>query len=110
LKVLVPHDQTIREYVHRTGDFQSDIVAVVKDKQGQYTVWFRSGSGIELVAFKMLHLCKLKIEGNLKSAGCPCFMQNGEHTCISNIIYSKQPTPEVRKEKVAISTAIYAPA
>ena len=42
MKVLVPHDRTIKEYVHRTGNFQSDIVAVVKEKQGQYTVWFRS--------------------------------------------------------------------
>jgi hypothetical protein len=108
LKVLVPHDHTIREYVHRTSDFQSDIVAVVKEKQGQYIVWFRSGRGIELVTFKMLHICKLRIEGNPKQATCHCFTQNGELMNISNIIYSKEPAPEVGKEEIAIPTAIYA--
>ncbi len=103
LKVLVPHDRTIREYVHRTGDFQSEIVAVVKEKHGQYAVSFRSGSDVRLLSFKMLHICKLKLEENKQH--CANFTLNEEHSYISNIIYSKQPTPELnKKEPVALTT------
>lgn len=42
LKILVPYDCTIKEYVHKTGDFQSQIVAIGKEEQEQYNVWFRS--------------------------------------------------------------------
>ncbi len=110
LKVLVPHDRTIREYVHRTGDFQSDIVAVVKEKQGQYTVWFRSGGGIKLVTFKMLHICQLRVEGNQKLANCTCYTQNRGLNYISNIIYSKEPSPKGNKEELAAPPAIFTPA
>ncbi len=100
LKVLVPHDRTIREYVHRTGDFQSDIVAVVKEKQGHYSVWFRSGGGIKLVTFKMLHICQLKVEANPKQASCPCYTEDSEPNLISNIIYSKDSSPEENKTEI----------
>ena len=60
LKILVPQNSTIKEYVHKTGDFQSDIVAISKEKQGQYNVWFRSEGNLRLLSFKMLHVCKLK--------------------------------------------------
>ncbi len=108
LKVLVPHDRTIREYVHRTGDFQSEIVAVVKEKHGQYTVWFRSGSDVRLLTFKMLHICKLKLEENKQQ--CAHFTLNGEHSYISNIIYSKQPMPELNKKEPIVLTSACAPA
>jgi hypothetical protein len=107
LKVLVPHDRTIREYVHRTGDFQSDIVAVVKKKEGQYTVWFRSGSGIKLVTFKMLHTCQLRVERT--QTNCTCYKQNIERNSISNIIYSKEPSPKVNEEELIAPPAISAP-
>ena len=86
LKVLVPYNHTIKEYVHRTGNFQSDIVAVIKGKQGQYTVWFRSVEDIKLMPFEMLHTCALRIERTEKQADCPCHKQNGEKKQISNII------------------------
>ena len=101
LKILVPHDRTIREYVHGTGDFQSDIVAVIKEKQEQFTVWFRSGSGIKVLTFKMLHICKLKIEEVDKECTCRDYIKNGEHNYISNIIYSKQPIPEIKRKEIA---------
>jgi hypothetical protein len=103
LKVLVPNDRTIREYVHRTGDFQSDIVAVVKEKQGQYTIWFRSDGGIKLVTFKMLYICQLKVEANPKQAMCPGYTLKEEHSYINNIIYSKEPVPEITKAELTLS-------
>jgi len=60
LKIIVPQNSTIKECVHKTGDFQSDIVAISKENQGQYNVWFRSGGNLKLLSFKMLHVCKLK--------------------------------------------------
>ncbi len=101
LRVLVPYDRTIKEYVHRTGNFQSDIVAVVKEKQEHYRVWFRSEGDIKLVTFKMLHLCKLKIEST--KAECPCYRKNQEQLRISNITYSKQPTLEAVKTELALN-------
>jgi hypothetical protein len=92
IKVLVPHNRTIKEYVHRTGNFQSDIVAVVKEKPGQYTVWFRSGGDIKLMTFNLLHNCRLNKAQ--KPDSCPCYMHSEEALAISNITYSKQPTPE----------------
>ncbi len=101
LKVLVPYDRTIKEYVHKTGNFQSDIVAVVKEKHGQYTVWFRSEGEMRLVTFKILHVCELKIEAPKKQEVCSCFNQKKEQALISNIIYSKLPTPqEIKTELV----------
>ncbi len=94
LKVLVPHNHTIREYVHRTGDFRSDIVAVVKEAQGQYTVWFRSEGDIKLVTFKMIHSCSLWVEPTKKEQSCPRYEQQEEQNRISNIIYAKVPAAE----------------
>ncbi len=94
IKILVPHNRTIKEYVHRTGDFQSDIVAIVKEKQGHYTVWFRSAGDIKLLSFKMIHACKLKLERGKKDTACLRYEQKQEHL-ISNIIYSKVPAPEL---------------
>lgn len=95
IKILVPHDRTIKEYVHGTGDFQSDIVAVVKEKQGQCTVWFRSGGTIKLVTFKMIHTCSLKVESDEKDNGCVHYKRKEEQNLISNIIYSKLPAAEI---------------
>lgn len=97
LKILVPHNRTIKEYVHRTGDFQSDIVAIVKEKQGQYTVWFRSDGDIKLLSFKMLHVCRLKVEQGKKDTICNRYQQKEEQNLISNIIYSKVPATEIIK-------------
>ena len=99
LKILVPHDRTIKEYVHKTGDFQSDIVAIVKEKQGQYNVWFRSGGNLRLLSFKMLHVCKLKQgqEKGDKVGACENYDLKNDQNSISNIIYSKMPVPEPTK-------------
>jgi hypothetical protein len=93
LKILVPHDRTIKEYMHNTCCFQSEIVAVVKEKREQYTVWYRQGEEIRLVTFKILHFCDLKIEKPKKDASCPCFVEKLAQAAISNIIYSKLPPP-----------------
>ena len=95
MKILVPHNHTIKEYVHRTGDFQSDIVAIVKEKQGQYTVWFRAEGTIKLLTFKMLNACALKHEKTKKETTCPVYVSKPDMTRISNIIYSKT-TPETQ--------------
>jgi hypothetical protein len=95
MMVLVPHDCTIKEYVHRTGNFQSDIAALVKEKLEQYTVQFRSGGDVRQMTFKMLHECKLRIDRDANQATCPCYKRSQEAKAISNIIYSKQPTEQM---------------
>ncbi|HLN89674.1 MAG TPA: hypothetical protein VK253_06375 [Candidatus Binatia bacterium] len=99
LKILVPHNSTIKEYVHRTGDFSSDIVAISKEKQGHYNVWFRSGENLKLLSFKMLHMCKLKQrqEKSDKVGACEDYDLKSEEIAISNITYSKMPVPEPSK-------------
>jgi hypothetical protein len=96
LKILVPYNRTIKEYVHKTGDFQSDIVAISKDKQEQYNIWFRSEGNLRLLCFRMLHICKLK-QGQEKSdkvAACKNYDLKNNQNSISNIIYSKMPNPQ----------------
>jgi hypothetical protein len=97
LKILVPHDHTIKEYMHNTSSFQSEIVAVVKEKREQYTVWYRQGEEIRLVTFKILHLCDLKLDKPKKDK-CPCYIEKMVQAAISNIIYSKLPPPPPEPE------------
>ncbi len=96
LKILVPHNCTIREYIHRTGDFASDILVISKEKQGEYNVWFRSAGNLRLLSFKMLHICKLKQgqEKTGKVVACENYDLKNEDTTISNIIYSKMTAPD----------------
>lgn len=93
LKVFVPHDHTIKEYMHNTNCFQSDIVAVVKEKREQYTVWYRQGEEVRLVTFKTLHFCDLKLGKPKKDALCPCYVEKLVQAVIRNIIYTKLPPP-----------------
>jgi hypothetical protein len=93
LKVFVPHDHTIKEYMHNTNCFQSDIVAAVKEKREQYTVWYRQGEEVRLVTFKILHFCDLKMEKPKKDVLCPCYVEKLVQAVISNIIYTKLPPP-----------------
>jgi len=97
LKVLVPHDQTIREYVHRTGNFQLDILAMIKEKRGQYSGGFRSEGNEKLVTLKILHDCKLKRDPTQKT-DCACFNKSQETKMISSIIYSKLSLSESVEE------------
>ncbi len=99
LKILVPHNRTIKEYVHETGDFQSNIVVISKEKQGQYNVWFRSEGNLRLLSFKMLHVCKLKQgqeKGN-KVGACENYDLKKDINSIGNITYGNTPTPETTK-------------
>lgn len=99
LKVLVPYDRTIKEYMHETGSLQSEIVAVVKEKREQYTVWFRSQGEMRLATFRMLHTCSLNLERPKKAEVCPFFSYKKDPCHISSIIYSKVPMPlETKKE------------
>ena len=99
LKILVPCNCTIKEYVHKTGDLQSEIVAISKEKQGQYNIWFRSEGNLRLLSFRMLHVCKLK-QGQEKSdkvRACENYDLKKDQNIISNIIYSRMPIPEPTK-------------
>ena len=100
LKILVPYNHTIKEYVHNTGDFHTDIVAISKEKQGQYNVWFRSGESLRLLSFKMLHICKLKQcqEKDDKVGACENYDLKSDQNAIANIVYTKMPLPEVTKK------------
>jgi hypothetical protein len=93
LEILVPCNRTIKEYVHKTGDLQSQIVAISKEEQGRYNVWFRSEGKLRLLCFKMLHMCKLKQgeEKNDKIRDCENYDLKNDKNSISNIIYSKTP-------------------
>jgi hypothetical protein len=99
LKILVPQTSTIKEYVHKTGNLKTDIVAISKEKQGQYNVWYRSGETLRLLSFKMLHVCKLKQghEKNDKVGACENYDLKNDQNSISNIIYAKATMPEIPK-------------
>ena len=96
LKILVPQNSTIKEYINKTDGFQSDIVAISKEKQGQYNVWFRSGGNLRLLSFKMLHMCKLKQgqENTGKVGACENYDLKKDQDSISNIVYGKTTTME----------------
>lgn len=96
LQILVPKNHTIEEYANKTGGFQSDIVAITKEKQGQYNVWFRSGGNLRLLSFKMLHECKLKRgkEESRKVVACKNYELRSVQNTICNILYSKTPEQE----------------
>ena len=96
LKVLVPQNNTIRDYRHKTGDFQSDIVAISKEKQGQYNVWYRSEGTLRLLSFKMLHTCRLKkeTEKSVRAGACENYDFKNDETSISNIVFSKTSTEQ----------------
>ena len=99
LKILVPQNCTIKEYIHKASDFQTDIVAISKEKQGQYNVWYRSRGNLRLLSFMMLHICKLKQEEKTeKVAACENYDLITDPNLISNIIYSKMSLPEQLKK------------
>ncbi len=99
LRVLVPHDRTIKEYMHQTHNLQSEIMAVVKEKREQYKVWFQSGSETHPATLKILHTCSLNCGKPAEKVRCPFFSFNEETSQISTIIYSKAPKPQEYKEE-----------
>jgi hypothetical protein len=74
-------------------------VAISKEKQGQYNVWFRSGENLKLLSFKMLHVCKLRqgYEKSDKVGACENYDLRNDQNSIVNIIYSQTPMPEPTK-------------
>jgi hypothetical protein len=104
LKILVPQNCTIKEYIHKMGNFQTDIVAINKGKKGQYHVWYRFEGTLNLLSFKMLHACKLNQgqEKNEEEVGaCENYDVIANPNLISSIIYSKVSLPEQLKKKLA---------
>jgi hypothetical protein len=97
LKVLVPHNGTIREYVRITSNMCSDLVAIIKEQQGHYTLWFRYYTDLKIVTVKLVHICQLKVEKNKKDATCPRFQMHPDKNIVNNIIYSRVPVPDVNK-------------
>ena len=93
LKILVPYNRTIKEYVHKTGDLQSQIVAISKEEQGKYNVWYRSEGKLRLLCFKMLHECKLKHEHEKsdKVGACENYDLKNNQNSISNSHNAKHP-------------------
>jgi hypothetical protein len=70
LSILVPHNRTIKEYVRKTVDFLQDVVAVVKEKQDKYTVWYRSEGNTRLLDCRFVHVCMLRQEKNETDIVC----------------------------------------
>ena len=92
LEILVPNNCSINEYVRRTGNFESEIVAIVKSNQGQYDVWFRSAGNVRLLSFRMLHVCKLNRKRQTrKVVSCENYDLKNERNAVSDITYSKAP-------------------
>jgi hypothetical protein len=91
---LVPNNRTIKEYIHKTVDFLSDIVAIIKEKHDQYTVWYRSEGNIKLLNCRFVHACMLKLEESKKDAECLNYELKQDKNIINNIIYSKISSSE----------------
>lgn len=97
LRVLVPQNSTIREYLHMTGNMCTDLVALIKEQQGHYSLWFRYGTDLKIVTFKMVHTCKQRVERCKKEGTCSRFQIHNEQKLVSNIIYSRIPVPDINK-------------
>jgi hypothetical protein len=99
LKILVPLKSPVKEYANKTGDFQSDIVAISKDKPGTYNVWYRSNGALRLLSFKMFHVCRLKQgqEKNGLEGACVDFDKNGQSP-IDSIVYSEDLDVQSKEE------------
>jgi hypothetical protein len=97
LRVLVPQNATIRDYVRITANMCSELVAIIKQQQGLYTLWFRYGFDLKKVTVKIVQTCKQKVETNKKETPCPQFLLDTEPNLVSNIIYCKVPIPDVNK-------------
>ena len=81
------------------GNFQTDIVAISKEKERQYTVWFRCEGALNLLSFRMLHVCKLSQgEENEEVCACENYDAITNQNLISNIIYSQVSLPEKLKK------------
>jgi hypothetical protein len=87
LQILVPQNHTIKEYAHKIGALQSNIIAISKEKQGQYNILFRLEGNLRLLSFKMLHVCKLKRgnEKNEKVGACGNYDLKSDHSNCSII-------------------------
>lgn len=94
LKILVPHNCTIKEYIHKTFNFLSDIVAIAKEKQDRYTVLYRSEGNTNLLNCRFIHVCMLKIEKSKKDAECLNYELKKQKNIVSNIVYSKTSSSE----------------
>ena len=90
LEIFVPNNCSINEYMRRTGNFKSEIVAIVKSSQGQYDVWFRSAGTVRLLSFRTLHVCKLNYKRQTrKVAECENYDLKNVRNAVSDITYSK---------------------
>lgn len=100
LKILVPQNSTIKEYIKKTCGFKTEIVAINNEKQEQYNVWFRSEGSLRLLSFKMLHICKLKQgqEKTEKVGACENYDLKKDQDSISNIMSSKTTMRETTKD------------
>jgi hypothetical protein len=97
LRVLVPQNATIRDYVRITANMCSELVAIIKQQQGLYTLWFRYGFDLKIVTVKIMHTCKQKVETNRKETPCPSYLLDPAPNLVSNIIYCRVPIPDVNK-------------
>jgi hypothetical protein len=91
-EILVPNNCSVNEYVRRIGNFESEIMAIVKSNQGQYDVWFRSAGNVRLLSFRMLHLCKLNQKRQKrKVVACENYDLKNQRNVVGDITYSKAP-------------------
>ncbi len=81
--------------MEKTGNFQSDVIAVVKEKPHQYAVWYRFEGSIKLLSFRVTSTCGLKLEKCTSYPMCLGYEAKEEfQNRISNITYSMRPTSE----------------
>jgi hypothetical protein len=89
LEILVPQNSTINEYMNNTNNFESIVIAIVKDSQGVYSIWFRSAGTVKLLSFRMLHECKLKQEEGGEGDDCQNYETINGNNQVANITYTK---------------------
>jgi hypothetical protein len=92
LEILVPENCKIKDYIHKTKDFVSNIKAITKEKPMHYSLKSLSGGSMK---FRIQCICTLGKE----KITCLDFKRNKEkQTRIEQLLYKKLSTCE--KEEI----------
>jgi hypothetical protein len=89
LKIIVPKDQSREDFIEKNQNFQSNVIAIVREKPQQYCIWCRSKDSIKLLSFKLSAGCSLKLKKRKPYSPCLGYDKKEEYeNRINDIIYS----------------------
>ncbi len=92
LKIIVPKDHSLKDFIQKSSQLQSDILAIVKNEASQYSIRYKSGESIN---FNLNFACRLKPRKTKPKSTCLLYRPNGDiEGKINHIIYSKPSTAE----------------